>query len=257
MSLVKSPEAVKQALREYEQVNAWVEPPLRRLLALCALTPKFGKRVTEQALGKKLPNLVLRDPSWRYWNCLHLAGLGDQWPDLVQATYNGGTRHAVYHLRRMSGTDPYRRFRSLLGSTSLSNKPVTQHLWTKGGNWFRRYPPTQLYVLKEHPLDLRKYRSRKQTKLGSYGVELLEHELMNLVNPDALLSYECKQLGLTYLRRRWPEMIREKGRVSLEEACWFFQSPVPYTPGKALEVDERTGYVHERYDKSIHNEWSW
>lgn len=253
-------EGARAALVAYEAANPDIPAPTRRMMGLSALGKYFGRRILEEAVGHKLPQLPFRDASWRWWNALNLAGLGSRWEDFVQGAYSGGTCEGAKRVRdyceargeislyltflRHSGTNPWKHCR-----------PITGHIWTRGGCWRPESSLTKLLVLKQH-LPQRKMPRTWQRKMGHEKVRLLERELMNLIDPETLMSSDAKYRALDYTRRRLAEMLGyRRKRVGLNMAAWFFQQKLPYTRG-AVVPDRATGYVTRNWDRKLRDHWS-
>lgn len=250
----------RAALRTYEDANPDIPAPTRRMMGLSALGKRFGRKILEEAVGKTLPQLPFRDASWRWWNALALAGLGDQWPRFVAALPTGGVwagadavrRWCVRHHRRSA----YMRFLRHAGTDpSHHQRPVTGVVWTKGGIWRVESPLTRLLVRKQH-LPPRPLVTRWQQQLGHERIRLLERELMHLVDPDLLMSYDAKWLAVAYARRRLTEMLGwRKRKASIAVAVWFFQQQIPFKDGVVVP-GRRPGYTERRHARKAHDVWS-
>ena len=252
----KTPEGARQALHVYETQNADLPEGIRRLMGLSALGKYYGRKHLEAAVGEKLPRLPFRDWSWRWWNALNLSGLGHHWESFLRYVQRGGLRAAATYLRAHSTPDQYLLFLKRAGTNPHNHhKPVRDVIWTKGGCWRIESPMTRLLVQKKH-LPARPVATAWQQRIVPV-VRVVETELMNLVNPDAMLSYEAKALALDYVRRRLPQLLGSKRpRFSLETACWFFQQPIPGPLGTLVPYG-RTGYVTLRWHKQAQTYWSW
>ena len=108
------------------------------------------------------------------------------------------------------------------------------------------------------PVEGRTYDRPWQKRLGTHRARLLERELYNAINPDAVLSYEAKALALDYFRRRLPEMLgwRKQKLASYRAAAWFFQQPIP-CPYGVVVPGGRLGYPYRRRDTQVRAYWSW
>ena len=139
------------------------------------------------------------------------------------------------------------------------HSPLRDVVWTKGGCWWTASTFTQLLVLKRH-LPPRRRVLRWQKRLSDEAVRLLESELMNLIDPDVMFSYEAKQLALEYVRRRLGQLQGwTKRRVSLAAVAWFFDHSIP-DPGHQGTVapHPQPGYTTgQRRDPHFLKMWAW
>lgn len=251
--LPRTAEGARTAIKRYEEQNSDLPAPTRRMMALSACGKYFGRRVLEEATGQKLPRLPFRDWSWRWWNALNLAGLGSLWPGFVAQIKIGGLDQGARYVELRSSAKRYQTFLCIAGTNPRNHhKPVRDILWTKGGCWRIESSLTKLLVLKQH-LPERTLVTQYQKTLGHHKVRLLERELMNLIDPDTMMSSEAKHRALDYVRRRIPEMLGwKRKRVGYEMAAWFFQQKIPVPDGTVVP-DRRSGYVTRKWGSVRHN----
>lgn len=227
-------------------------------MALGALGRTFGRKHLEAALGQKLPTFPFRDWSWRWWNVLHLSGLGEHWEDFKDAAQEHGLRMADRVIRHRVTPEQYLEFRRRAGTTLRGysrNNRKGDVIWTKGGTWRIESPMTQLLVLKQH-LPERPITKRWQHRLGQDGIHMVERELMRLVDPDAILMPDAKHRAVAYVRRRFGELLRYKRNASYAAACWFFNCPIPYQEHWLVPRDGGR-YIQKVYQPPRANDWTW
>jgi len=245
--LPRTVEGCKEALRRYELHNADLPDSARRLLALAAVGKYFGRRLLEQAVGQALPRFPFRDWSWRWWNVLHFSGLDERWTKFSRHAQSGGLRDAAAYLRKNITPDTYRLFLRRAGTNPHNDHRLKRgrFYWTKGGNWHRDNPFSQLLVAKKH-LPRRPLVKRWQRRLGHEGVRLIERELMKLINPDETLVHEAKHRAVDYVRRRIKDLVPgyPAALPSVGAAVWFYQWPM-YDKGHWLAPDETGAYITE------------
>lgn len=255
--LPRTPDGCKEALRRYETANADLPQPTRRLLALAAVGPRFGRKNVEAATGGRTPNFPFRDFAWRWWNVLHLSGLEEHWDAFKDLAQTEGLRAAAAALRKAISPERYQTFLRRSGSN-----PHNHHrrhrgslLWTKGGCWRRESPFTTLLVRKLH-LPERPVAFNWHLRLGREGVRLIERELMRLIDPDKMLVHEAKQLALSYTATRMQELCGWKVRPGPKKLAWFFQWPIPNKHGYLVEIAHPGYYFRTRRRKRPHlYEW--
>jgi len=249
--LPRTAEGARTALARYEQANADLPQPTRRLLALAAIGPRFGRKFVEAATGSPTPRFPYRDFAWRWWNVLNLSGLGEHW-DVFRKIAE--TRHvcaAATALRKAVSPEAYRTFLRRSGSNphNLKGRKRGNLLWTKGGCWRRESPFTTLLVRKLH-LPERPLAFRWHKRLGHEGVRLIERELMTLIDPDKMFTSEARLLAIDYVANRMQELCNWKVRPGPKKIAWFFQWPIPDSRGFMVEVVPPGYYFRVRRYKS-------
>lgn len=238
MSPVKRRTALEviQKLDRYERENADLPASTRRLMGISALAKGYGRKILEEAFGK-LPTTPFRDHSWRWWNVLLLSGLESKWDKFRDLAQSKSLRSAAKWLKKHTTKVEWALFCRRAGAFLLENPANFPHhldhrrkkgdvIWTKGGSWRIEHPLTKIIVLKQH-LPRRPLFRRFHHKLGHEGIRLLERELMHAFNPDAMLTHECKEAAMTYIRQRIPEMLNTSYKsATAETLAWFLQTPI-------------------------------
>ena len=218
-----------QALQRYEDANADLAAPVRRLLGLAALGRYFGRKILEDAMGCTLPKAPFRDWSWRWWNVLVASGLEEYWDQFAKHAQHGGVREAALFLRTCISETSYHLFLRRAGTNPHNDHRPKRNsvIWTKGGCWRVESPFTQILVLHRH-LPHRPLNNLWQRALGHERIRLIERELMNSVKPDAIPRGDAIQQAISYVRWRIPNMMHHKHkRAAPHAAAWFFQTAVP------------------------------
>jgi hypothetical protein len=216
----------------YEDLNADVPQPLRRLLALFTIARATTRGVVAEFVGYDSA-VPFRDYSRRWWLVLSASGLGRHWEGFRERGQNEGLTSACKWLRREVTPEQWKLFKRRAGVPvgfrlwNRSRKPKGDVIWTKGGCWDRKSSFTRLLVLKE-PLPERPAFLRYQRRLGPDRVRLLERELMHMIDPDQVTVSEAKQLAVDYVRSRIAELVGPgRDQMGPAAAAWFFQQEIP------------------------------
>ena len=236
----RTAECAIEDLNWYEEVNKDLPPETRRMMAVCVVGPRYGRKIAESVFGP-LPTAPFRDNSWRWWNILYLADAGEKWDEFKELGQTDGTRKAVKWLRENTTCRQWQNIRrragvpfdvpDCLALRCGEYKCKGDLLWTKGGTWRIENPLTKILVLHQH-LPQRELGERWQYRLGHEGVRLLEKELMHAIDPDAVLTHEAQRSAFLYIRRRVPEMLNAHYPLAnIRCVVWFLQTPLPDEDG--------------------------
>ena len=80
---------------------------------------------------------------------------------------------------------------------------------------------------------------------------------MRLVNPDKLYPYEARQLAVSYVTHRIPEILNwTKKKVGTKSLVWFFQWPLPGPTG-LVRLYDGWRYRPMRPSKALAKVWSF
>lgn len=228
-------------------------------MGVAAVYRHFPPSVVESVYGK-LP-LQVRDPAWFWWNALSLAGLGKHWKTFSRRAVERGVAHAGSKLRKRVGKKAFDQLVRRAGKDPRDSKSQYKggakgrFLWTKGGRWYRGWGGfTTILVLHRHVTG-RVVTKRWQRRLGARGVRVIEKELMNLVNPDAMRPVDALWMAVDYTRRRLAELLHRKHKASMEAAVWILQGPVPFRTGCLLVQDGRVVTFRNKHASAYIRHW--
>lgn len=224
----RSPLEVLKCFHEYmELTEGLAREDVRLLLGLGLCGLRFKLETVEEALGVVIPNFC-KDVAWRTWNVLLLSGLSGYWELFKEAGERRiSLKRALKIVKEREGEEAYNRLVRLLGYSEVKRDSGESPLWTKGGMWFRREWIAKVLILKEH-LPARPKPTSFYQKIPDDAILQLEKEIMYHpdFDPDRFLKYEVKRRIFEYSRRRLPELIGTRRRMSLQHCAWLWGTEV-------------------------------
>lgn len=246
-------------LMRYEEANQDLPEETRRMMGICAIAGRYGRKVMEAAFGP-LPTAPFRDYPWKWWNILSLSNAGEKWDEFKGIAETDKMRAALTWLRKNTTPEQWKDIRRRAGAPpDLPDylalrwggcKPKGNRLWSKGGLWRIENPLTKILLLHQH-LPQRELGERYQYRLGHEGVRLLEKELMHAIDPDSMLVHEAKDTAFSYIRRRIPEMLNAHYPLAcLRCVVWFLQTPLPNERGTHYFVPRGSKVIAFRSEQS-------
>jgi len=207
-------------------------------MAAFAVAPYVTNETLYTLLDRKAGQTFRRERAFFWWNAFALSGLAKEWKWFVKQRNSGVPMNKLlFKLRRKLSRKRWLLLSRRLGKEELnpsiySKRKGDGNIWTKGGTWARSSNFTRLLVEKKH-LPKRPKWAPWHYKLGDEGVEQIERELMNVVDPDTMLAPEARIFACDYVRARVPQLVDgfKGGRTTMLSPYhlpWFFQAKVPY-----------------------------
>lgn len=240
---------VSLLLAKYDELNKDIPKAERRQLAVFVLARHVPVPLLEELFERPLGQTPRRHHSWMWWTAMRWSGLAQHWDEFA-GRYNSGTdlRDCLVRLRVRASDDEWDTFSRRLGCAIFTHWTRLQpshwktpnggrNYWSRGGVWDRRSGLTRIIVLGEH-LERDHSFNRFSRALTPAAARLLEREVHNLVDEEALLHPDAVKMAVDYVRRRLPQLTGFRyPTCSLQTVAWFFQSPVPHSEGWWVKQD--------------------
>lgn len=244
----KSAPIASKMLADYEVLNSDLPERVRQQLGMFVIAPKVGMKAMHELFERDLGQTLNRHRAWMWWTAMSYSGLSEYWGEF-SAAYNLGlpVRDCLRALKGVVNEADWSLFSRRMGVKSLrpaaySRVGTTNLIWTKGGTWDRRKNMTKIVVLGEHLKGRDLNYNGTTRRLDLDRCQLIETELYQLIDHNALLTPTAMFDAVDYVRHRIPSLIDSpRATTSPKVAAWFFMEPVPYQHGLMAE-DRQWGY---------------